>query len=114
MDLQSGFYQVCVKPDDVFKSAFFTPEGQFKLRVMPMGQCNSVATFQRLMTHVFPFSDNGSFVICYLDDKLVFSNSETEHLRHLEKVFARLREMKLFIKRSKCSFGRNEINFVGQ
>jgi hypothetical protein len=45
MDLQSGFYQVCVKPDDVFKSAFFTPEGQFKLRVMPMGQCNSVATF---------------------------------------------------------------------
>jgi hypothetical protein len=66
------------------------------------------------MTHVFPFSDNGSFVICYLDDKLVFSNSETEHLRHLEKVFARLREMKLFIKRSKCSFGCNEINFVGQ
>jgi transposase InsO family protein len=114
MDLQQGYYQVRVKEEDVFKTAFVTPEGQYELKVMPMGQSNSVATFQRLMAHVFPFSQFGNFVVCYLDDILVFSDSEDAHLSQLSQVFERLREMKLFVKRSKCSFGRQEMSFVGQ
>jgi hypothetical protein len=62
------------------KTAFVTPEGQFKLKVMPMGQSNSVATFQRLMAHVFPFSQFGDFVVCNLNDILVFSDSEDAHV----------------------------------
>ncbi len=77
-----------------------TPEGQYELLVMPMGQCNSVATFQRMMSHVFPFADYGSYVICYLDDILVFNESEEEHLQHSEQVLKRLEEQQLFIKRS--------------
>jgi hypothetical protein len=67
-----------------------------------------------MMSHVFPFAQFGSFVICYLDDILVFSQTKEEHLCHLERVLTRLEELKLFIKRSKCTFGQREIDFVGQ
>jgi hypothetical protein len=67
MDLQRGFYQVRVVDKDIYKTAFVIPEGQYELLVMPLGQCNSVATFQRIMSHVSPFAQFGFFVICYLD-----------------------------------------------
>ncbi len=59
---------------------------------MPMEQCSSVATFQRMMSHVSPYADYGSYVICYLDDILVFSETEDEHLKHLEQILNRLQE----------------------
>lgn len=54
-----------------------------------------------------------SFVTVYLDDILIFSRSEEEHIRHLRWVFTQLREHKLFAKRSKCSFGLSEVEYLG-
>jgi hypothetical protein len=79
MDLQQGFYHVRVAHRDIYKTAFVTPEGQYELIVMPMGQCNSVATFQRMISHVFPFADYGSYVICYLDD-ILFSVNQRKNI----------------------------------
>ena len=45
------------------------------------------------------------FITVYLDDILVYSTSEEQHEMHLRMVFERLRERKLFAKRSKCDFG---------
>ncbi len=79
-----------------------------------MGQSNSVATFQRMMSHVFPFAEFGGSTMCFLDDILVFSNTEEEHLKYLDRVFGGLLQQQLYVKRSKCTFGRKEISFVGQ
>jgi predicted aspartyl protease len=114
LDLQQGYYQIRMREEDVPKTAFVTPLGSFELLVMPMGQCNSVATFQRLMDTVFPESVFGKFVVVYLDDILVFSETEEEHLAHVEQVLARLKEHQLFAKRGKCHFGKSKITFVGQ
>ena len=62
--------------------------------VLPLGLCNAQSTFQRLMNSVMHgYIDD--FVLVYLDDILMFSNTEDEHESHLHKVFGRLRENKL-------------------
>ena len=114
MDLQQGFYQIRIREEDVPKSAFSTPWGSYQLLVMPMGQSNSPSTFQRLMNRVFSQHDFGKFLAVYLDDVLIFSETEEEHLKHLKMVLKTLSTHQLYVKLSKCEFGRQEIEFLGQ
>ncbi len=53
------------------------------------------------------------FVVVYLDDILVCSDTFEEHLAHLRKVFDKLREANLVIKLKKCKFGQRKIKFLG-
>jgi hypothetical protein len=53
------------------------------------------------------------FVVVFIDDILVFSKTEKEHAEHLRLVLQKLREHKLYAKRSKCEFWLKEIYFVG-
>ncbi len=55
----------------------------------------------------------GDFVLCYLDDILIYSKSEEEHLVHIKKVLDILREKQLYAKGSKCDFWRKEVQFLG-
>lgn len=114
LDMASGYWQVQVNPDDesIEKTAFVTRYGQFEWLVMPFGLCNAGATMQTLMNNVFrPYLDK--FVICYIDDVLVFSSSEEEHLEHLRVVLQLLRDNKLYAKRKKCEFGQSSVLFLG-
>eukprot|EP00798_Chlamydomonas_sp_ICE-L_P019411 gene19411-biopygen28256 len=112
IDLTQGYYQVRVKPEDIPKTAFRTRYGLYEFTVLGMGLCNAPATFMRVMNDAFrPFMDR--FVLCYLDDILVFSDSEEEHLEHLEQVFDVLRREKLYASPKKCFFGRHNVDFLG-
>ena len=53
------------------------------------------------------------FAIAYLDDIVIFSNNELEHLQHLETVFKRLQDAGLKLKESKCDFFRSQIHYLG-
>ena len=70
---------------------------------MPFGLTNTPATFQRLMNYILHDYLN-DFVVVYLDDILVCSDTFEEHLAHLRKVFDKLREANLVIKLKKCKF----------
>ena len=48
----------------------------------------------------------------YMDDIVVFSNTWAEHLANIELVLQRLRESKLFVKRSECEFASEEVYFA--
>jgi len=79
---------------------------------MPFGLTNVPATFQRLMNYILHDYLN-DFVVVYLDDILVCSDTFDEHINHLRKVFIKLREANLMIKLKKCKFGQRKIKFLG-
>ena len=107
IDLRSGYHQVRIAPEDVYKTAFNTRYGHFEFLVLPFGLTNAPATFI-LMQEVFqPFLDK--FVIIFLDDILIYSKTKEEHERHLRMVLQTLRENKLYAKKSKCEFFKTSL-----
>ena len=57
--------------------------------------------------------DNCSFAMTYLDDIIIFSNTEEEHLAHIKEIFRRLEAADLKMKRSKCNFFKKHIHYLG-
>ena len=112
LDLKSGFHQLPVHPDDQHKTAFNSHLGLFQWTRMPMGLCNSSQMFQRAMEVVFK-GLIGKTCMLYIDDIVVYSKSEEEHVQHLEQMFARLREYNLRLNPSKCSFGLKRVKLLG-
>lgn len=106
IDLQSAYNQIPVHPDYVPKIAIITPFGLFEFNMMTFGLCNAAQIINSIMMDF-------SFVFVYLDDLLIASSSDEEHLRYLEAVFKRLVDHGQSIKLGKCLFGQTSLYFLG-
>ncbi|CAF2747692.1 unnamed protein product [Rotaria sp. Silwood2] len=112
LDLKTGYHQIRIKDDDIDKTAFRTRYGSFEFIVLPFGLTNAPPTFMRLMNSIFhQYIDE--FVILYLDDILIYSKNEQEHLNHIRLVLQLLRANQLYANRDKCEFGSDQIHFLG-
>ena len=111
LDLIKGYWQVPVTDEARHKMAFATPFGLFQFNIIPFGPQGAPATFQRLMDKVM--CGLSKFSSAYLDDLIIFSVSWEEHLAGIRKVFARLQEVELTAKPSKCVFGANKCKYLG-
>ena len=112
MDLLSGFWQVMIKPEHRYKTAFITMRGLYEFVVMPFGLCNAPATFQRLMDAVI-LPEYREFIETYIDDLMTHSMTYNDHMNHLHILFEQLRKHKLVVKLSKCKFAQLEVKFLG-
>ena len=103
IDLRSGYHQLKVKGEDVLKTVFCTRYVNYEFLVMPFGLTNALATFMDSMNQVFK-SYLDQFVVVFIDDILVYSQSREEHEQHLRIVLQILRKRELFVKFKKCEF----------
>ena len=112
IDLRTGYHQLRVRDTYIPKTAFRTCYGHFEFTVMPFGLTNAPAAFMDLMHRIFqPYLDQ--FVIVFVDDILIYSQSEWEHEYHLRIVLQLLRDHQLYAKFSKCEFWLTEVRFLG-
>jgi hypothetical protein len=112
IDLRSGYHQLRVRLSDIPKTTFITKYGLYEFTVMSFGLMNASSFFMDLMNNVFmDYLDK--FEVVFIDDILIYSQSEEEHVNHLKMVLQRLREHQLYEKLSKCEFWINEVLFLG-
>ena len=110
IDLRRAYHQIPVNEADVPKTAVITPFGLFEFVRMPFGLRNAGQTFQRFMDQVLR---GLPYCFVYMDDLLIASNSQEEHLEHLEAIFQRLEDHGLVVSLSKCVFLASSISFLG-
>ena len=113
LDLQSGYWQIGMDPEDQEKTAFTTHRGLFEFNVMSFGLCNAPATFESMMETML----RGLLwrkCLVYLDDIIVFGSSQQECLNNLVEVMSRLRSYGLKLKPKKCKLFRNTVEYLGR
>ncbi|MBW0586672.1 hypothetical protein O181_126387 [Austropuccinia psidii MF-1] len=112
IDLHGAYNLLRIKEGDEHLTAFRAKYGSYEYLVMPFGLTNAPASFQNLVNEIFAdFLD--IFVVVYLDDIMVFSSSEEEHVKHVASVLQRLRDNNLFAKASKCVFHASSVEYLG-
>ena len=98
--------------EDQEKTAFITSQGLYCYQVMPFGLKNVGATYQRLVNQMFE-KQIGRNVEVYVDDMLVKSKEEENHLDNLRETFNTLRWYSMKLNPSKCTFGVSSGKFLG-
>ena len=112
LDTFQGYHQIPLALDDQEKTAFIIPIGNYHYKVMPFGLKNARFTYQRMMTRMFE-SLLGKNIMIYIDDRVVKSKMVSEHLGDLRIIFEILRNYKLRLNSSKCSFSVGSGKFLG-
>ena len=112
LDAFQGYHQIPLALDDQEKTTFVTPIENYHYKLMPFGLKNAGSTYQRMMMRMFE-SLLGKNIEIYIDDMVVKSKMVSKHLGDLRAIFEVLRNYKLRLNASKCSFGVGSSKFLG-
>ena len=113
MDLKSGFWQVKMAGESRQYTTFMVGSmGVYEFLHMPYGLCNAPVTLQSLMQNCLG-ELNLMYALIYLDDVIIYSKMEEEHLVCLRAILERFMEHCLKLKPSKCNFFHTEISYLG-
>ena len=112
MDAFSGYNQIKMEEADQEKTSFVISQRLFCYKVMPFELKNAGATYQRLMNKMFAHQI-GRNIQVYVDDMLVKSLHEEDHLDDLRETFDTLRSYNMKLNPNKCAFGVTAGKFLG-
>jgi transposase InsO family protein len=112
LDLRGAYNLIRMKKGEEWKTAFRTRYGHYEYTVMPFGLTNAPATCQALINNALRDCLD-DYAIAYLDDILIYSANEKEHIQHVKEVLRRLKDYNLELKPEKCEFHREEVEFLG-
>ena len=110
IDMLKGYYQIPLSDNAKQMSAFITPFGLFQYERLPFGMCNAPATFQRMVNHLIHDLEG---VYGYLDDIVVVSDTWSDHVAKLRKLFDRFRRFNLTINLAKSNFAQAQVKYLG-
>ena len=105
IDLKQGYNQIPIDEDAIPLTAFVTPvpiqgANHFEWTVLPFGLMNAPLTFQRVMHHVMQGTEE--FTAVYMDDILIYSPNDEEHVVHVTYVMELLEQHRLHANAKKC------------
>ncbi|MBW0516462.1 hypothetical protein O181_056177 [Austropuccinia psidii MF-1] len=112
IDLCGAYNLLRMKEGDEHLIAFGTKYGSYEYLVMPFGLTNAPASFQNIVNDIFADLLD-IYVVVYLNDIMVLSSSEEEHVKHVASVLKRLRDNNLFSKAYKCVFHASSVEYLG-
>ncbi|KAJ3687989.1 hypothetical protein LUZ61_017153 [Rhynchospora tenuis] len=112
MDAYSGYNQIRMSPADEEKTFFVTEEGLYCYKVMPFGLKNAGAEYQKMVSKVFK-EELGEIMEAYIDDMVVKSCNGPDHVSHLERVFAKMRQVGMRLNQKKSFFCLSSGKFLG-
>ncbi len=112
LDLNSSFYQIKLSESSKYLTGFSTPFSLYNFKRIPFGlHCGSglLSGYLDKVLGDIKFK----YVLNYVDDLIIYSQSHSEHLDHLREVITRLKEANLTVKPSKVMFAAEEISYLG-
>ncbi|KAI5322760.1 hypothetical protein L3X38_031832 [Prunus dulcis] len=112
MHAYSGYNQIMMHGDDKAKTSFIIERGTYCYKVMPFGLKNAEATYQRLVNKIFK-EQIGKTMEVYVDDMLVKAPKRADHIGNLAESFSLLRQYRMKLNPSKCTFGVSSGRFLG-
>lgn len=112
LDCRSGYHQIRVMQGDEMKTTFKTHSGLYEFTVMSFGLIDALATFQAAMNTIFAQLLR-KCVLVFMDDILVYNRTLDEHISHLQQVLEILHKNNFLLKRSKCNFVEQSLEYLG-
>ena len=109
--MKSGFWKIQIAEKDRYKTTFVVSFGHYEWNVMSFGLKNAPLEFQNIMNDIFnQFFD---FIIVYIDDVLVYSDSVEQHWKHLNKFVETVKSNGLSLSTTKINLFQTKIRFLG-
>src|SRR3979490_2927597 len=113
LDVRWGYNNVRIKDGDEWKAAFRTNRGLYEPLVMFFGLTNSPATFQTMMNDIFKELIDDGFMVVFMDNILIFTESLEQPPTILQSVLEILRANNLYLKPEKCLFAQQTVEYLG-
>ena len=110
LDLTQAYLQLELHPESLKYCTINTHRGLYQFKRLPFGIASAPAIFQKVMDTILQGVQGA---MCYIDDILVTESTEEEHLRNLEEVLQRLKKHGIRMKRNKCSFTKDSVEYLG-
>ena len=105
MDVLKGFHQIKVSPESRKFLRIICHKGVYEYLRMPFGIKNAPSYFQSMMDSEFRVELTENWLLIYIDDIIIFSETWEDHVEQLRRILKRVAEMGLTISLKKCHFG---------